>query len=237
MIILLIALAAAAAVGGAIAVALEPIWAPLPALVVFGAAYFLLTKNVSQKMEQAMMAIQREIQAGRVDGAIKLLEDMKRRFGNMQFFAKATIDGQIGSIHFMQKKFKTARPYLENSFVRLWNAKAMLGVLQGKDKDFDGMDETFERAAKYSPKQGVMWCTWAWIHWKAGHKDRAIGILTRGNEAIGEADEALKANLLALQNNKKMKMKSYGDQWYQFHLEVHPQMKKAQRGNVRFARR
>ena len=237
MMILLMALGAGAAVGGAIALALEPIWAPLPALVVSAGAYFLLTRNVSKKMEQAMMVVQREIQANRIDSAVNLLEEMKGRFGKMQFFSKASINGQIGTIHFMQKKFKKARPYLEEAFVRMWNAKAMLGVLQGKDKDYDGMDETFERAVKYSPKQGVMWCTWAWIHWKAGHKDTAIQILTRGNDAIGEADEALKNNLLALQNNKKMKMKPYGDQWYQFHLETHPQLKKAQRGRVRFARR
>jgi tetratricopeptide (TPR) repeat protein len=237
MIILLMALGAGVLVGGATAAFFDPIAAPLPGLVVAVGVYFLLTRRVSKQMEGAMMSIQREIQAGRVDNAINALEMMKAKFQRMQFFAGATLDGQIGSIYFMQKKFDKAKPFLENAFVRMWNAKAMLGVLQSKSKDYEAMDATFERATKYSPKQGVMWCTWAWIHWKAGHKTKAIEILTRGKEALGDGDEALNTNLLQLQNNKKMKMKPYGDQWYQFHLETHPQMKAAQRGRVRFARK
>jgi hypothetical protein len=45
-------------------------------------------------------------------------------------------------------------------------------------------------------------------------------------------------NLLALQNDKKMKMKGYGDQWYALHLEEHPAIFEQRRmQNVRFARR
>ena len=69
-------------------------------------------------------------------------------------------------------------------------------------------------------------------------RDKAIAVLARGKEALGGKDETLNENLLALQNNKKMKMKKYGEAWYQFHLEQHPAMRQAQRGgNVRFARR
>ena len=60
---------------------------------------------------------------------------------------------------------------------------------------------------------------WAIAYWSAvidlqqGEYERAIEVLSRGAKVLGDADERLKINLLALQNDKKMKMKSYGEQW------------------------
>ena len=71
-----------------------------------------------------------------------------------------------------------------------------------------------------------------------GDTKRALAILSRGKEKLGDSDERLSANLLALQNDKKMKMKGYGEQWYALHLEEHPALVEQRRGGqVRFARR
>ena len=72
---------------------------------------------------------------------------------------------------------------------------------------------------------------------RAGGTRGTVEILARGKQTLGEADPHLSANLLALQNDKKLKMKGYGDTWYAFHLEQHPMVMQAQRGNVRFAKR
>jgi len=223
--------------GGVFVIFQNAVYGVLPALVVFGLVYFVLTKQISKQLQDEMAPIQQQLQSGRTDNAIKTLENIRDKYANRQFFTKSTLNGQIGVIHFMNKSFDKAKPYLEKSFVRLWNAQAMLGVLHGKNKEYDAMDETFERCVKYSPKQGVVWSTWAWIHWKASRREKAIQILTRGKTALDGKDEMLNNNLLAVQNNKKMKMKGYGDVWYQFHLETHPALHKAKRGNVRFARR
>jgi len=239
MIILIVALAVGAVVGGISGYWLGVVGGILPGLAAAAAAYFLLGRAISKQLEQGMLVVQREIQKGpaNVQRAIDLLEGMKQRFGKLQFFASSSIDGQIGTLYFMQSKFKEARPYLERAFVRLWHAKVMLAVLQYKKKDYAGMDETLERTAKYAPKQGLLWSTWAYMHWKAGNRDKAISILARGKEALGDSDALIASNLLALQNGNKMKMKGYGDAWYQFQLEQHPAVLKAQRGNMRFARR
>ncbi len=113
----------------------------------------------------------------------------------------------------------------------------MLAVLQFQKKDLTGVDATFERAAKLASKAGLMWCTWSWMHQKSGNKDKALQILVRGKEALGDKDPYLSANLLALQNNKKLKMKPYGQQWYSFMLEQPALQKQAARGNVRYGRR
>ena len=51
--------------------------------------------------------------------------------------------------------------------------------------------------------------------------------LDKAEKPIDKPDRAqkrdmLKQNLLSLQNGRKMKMKGYQDQWYQFHLEKMP---------------
>lgn len=210
----------------------------LPGIAIFMVTYFFLSRRMNQVMEQGMMAVQKDLQRGQIENAVRHLEALKNQVGRMQLFASSTIDGQIGSIYFMRKEFDRARPYLEKSFVRLWHAQVMRAVLESKKKNWESVDQILERATKYSPKQGLLWSTWAYLHWKGGNRDKAISVLARGKDALGGKDEALNENLLALQNNKKMKMKRYGEAWYQFHLEQHPAMRQAQRGgNVRFARR
>lgn len=218
---------------------LSPLAAIIPLLFVFGIVYFVLAKRTGRSIEGAMREVQSTMQRGpqHFAAAISRLEDIKSAYAPKQFFVGSSIDGQIGSILFMQEKFEKSRPYLEKSFVRHWNTKVMLAVLDFKKKDFVKMDAVLEKAAKYSPKQGLLWSTWAYMHQKAGHADRAIEVLNKGKVALNDADTILNDNLIALQNGKKMKMKSYGDAWYQFHLEKHPMMMKARRGSTRFARR
>lgn len=238
--VLLMALAIGVGTGAVCFAFLEPIEAIFPALAVFGLSYFLLARRIAKQLQAGMEAVQKEMMKGQnhIDRAIQLLEALKVKFGKLQFFASSSIDAQIGTIYFMKQDFEKAKPYLERSFVRVWHARTMLAVLLAKKKDYVKMDQVMEQAAKYSGKQGLMWSIWAYLHWKAGEKEKAIQVLLRGQEALKDADPHLAANLLALQNGKKMKMKPYGDQWYQFHLEQHPQVRQAQRGgHVRFARR
>src|SRR5690606_30659605 len=125
----------------------------------------------------------------------------------------------VGAVYFMTKAFDKARPFLEKAFVRQWDAKLMLAVLLsgqvGKAKgDMAAVDALLEKTARYTGKQGLLWSTWAWLWWKAGDSKKAVAILARGKAVLGEADQNLVQNLQALQNDKKMKMKGYGDSWY-----------------------
>jgi hypothetical protein len=51
-----------------------------------------------------------------------------------------------------------------------------------------------------------------------GDRDKAIQTLNKGLE-ICKGDERLSSNRSLLQNGKAMKMKVYGEQWYQFMIE------------------
>jgi tetratricopeptide (TPR) repeat protein len=247
MLAVIYAVVAAVVVGVASAFVpfIGPIGAVLPGLVVGIGVYFLLVRQVNKLLQQQMQGLQALLMNKNIEGALALLEALKQKYGKWIFLLKSQLDGQIGSIHYLKKDFEKARPYLEKSFVRMWDSKLMLACLVSgevgpnkKKGDLKAVDELLERVAKYSPKQGLLYSTWAWLHWKAGQRDKAIEILARGKDVLGESDPHLSANLLALQNDKKMKMKGYGEVWYTFQLEQHPMVMQQQRGgNVRFARR
>lgn len=231
-------------VGAAFVPFIGPIGAILPGLVAGVATYFLFVRRVNALLKNELGQLQGLLANKNVEGALALLEALKLKYSKWIFLLASQLDGQIGSILYVGKRdYDRARPYLEKAFIRMWDAKLMLACLQagvvGKAKgDIKQADALLERVAKYTPKQGLLWSTWAWLHWKAGDAKKAIEILARGKENLGESDAHLTANLLALQNDKKMKMKGYGEVWYTLQLEQHPMVMQQQRGgNVRFARR
>lgn len=236
--ILLVSLGIGVLVGTVAGLLVGVIGGVVPGVIAAVASYLLLGRRVQRQLQDAMGQVQKEIQRRQLDAAVRMLEAVKQKVGFWQFFAKSSIDGQIGALYFLQDKNDEAKPYLENAFIRMWEPQGMLAVIHAKKKDYDAVDRVLERAAKYNPKQGLLWSLWAYIHFKAGHKDKAIAILGRGKDALGEKDPHIVSNLLALQNNKKMKMKGYGEPWYTFKLEQHPMLRQVQRGpQMRFARR
>jgi tetratricopeptide (TPR) repeat protein len=213
------------------------IGAILPALALLLASFFLISRALGKKLEGQMKSLQEDLMKGRIEQALASLMDIKARFARWQFFLGATIDGQIGSIFYMKGQFSKAKPFLEKAFVRHWVARAMLAIIYYRERKYDKMDECFEHVTKYVKKTGLLWCTWAYCHWRLGNIEKAINILAQGKSFVGEADSALTQNLLSLQNSKRMKMKAYGEQWYQFQLELSPAQTQMKQGRVRFASR
>lgn len=153
-----------------------------------------------------------------------------------QFGIKSQIDGQIGIIYFLQREFGRAQPYLTRSLLfGHWMGGAMLGVIQYKKKDVAGMRRTFQTVLRKAKKQGLAHNLYAYLLLQVGDRDGAQKVLT---DAAGQAgaDPRVKENLLALQNGRKMKMRGYNEQWYQFHLERPPVMQQPQQGSSRAQR-
>jgi tetratricopeptide (TPR) repeat protein len=246
MYTLFCALAAALLVGLVVGFGISAWAAILPALIVGVVVYFVMMRRLNGQVQGAMAEVGKLFQDRKIDEATVVLQRIQQRYGKWTFFLGSQLDGQIGAIHYMKKEFAKARPYLERSFFRSWDAKMMLGVLasgihDNKKKETPHLaaaDAVFEAAVKHTPKQGLLWSTWAWLHHHSGNVDKARDILTRGKTALGDTDAVLTQNLLALQNDKKLKMKGYGDAWYALHLETHPMLMQQQRGpQMRFGRR
>lgn len=124
-------------------------------------------------------------------------------------------------------RISEAIPYLEAARVKgakgkllsgMWPAWAMLAVAYYKgEKNVDKAVSVFEAVVKIAPKEGLLWSMYAWILNKEKRLDDAIAVLARGKDA--SEDKRVTENLAALQNRKKMNMRAFGEQWYQFGLE------------------
>ncbi len=220
---LLISLAVGVAVAAAIRFGTTFGWAAavLPGLVAAVATYLLLVRRILKMMERLMEAMQREVQARKVDKAIQTLQG-GFSMAPWQFLVAAQLHSNIGVLHYLNEDYQAALPHLEKSFSKHWIARGMLGALRYRRKDLAGAQEVFEDGVKSNRKEGVLWATYAWILEKEGRHDEAIAVLGRGVQANG-SDEKLKAALQSLQNGKKLKLgKLYEEQWYQFRLEPPP---------------
>lgn len=170
-------------------------------------------------------------------------------FAKWQFGVTTMLNARIGILHFSQwmvmrqiypkavkGRLAEAIPYLEASQVKgrkgrllqaLWPAWVMLAVAHYKGrKDLDRAIEVLENTTKVARKHGIVWAIYAWILWTEKRSEKAIEVLIAARQAAPD-DKRITQNLSALQNGKKMSMKGYGEQWFQFGLEK-PKMQGAQ---------
>ncbi len=224
----------------AFAVAGLNIWySTIIALVVFTLCYFLLTRLIMKRIAALMEEAQRDIQANRAEKAVKTLES-GYKYGTWQFYIKPQLNAQIGTIYFLKRDFAKAFGYLQKGFVRHWVAMAMLAICYMKKNKTTKMVETFEKAVSGNKKEPLLWNLYAYCLEQVGEHEKAIGVMEKGVKKTG-GDETLEANLELLKAGKRMKMRAYGDLWYQFHLEkpgaVAKQQTRAYTGRRKIVRR
>lgn len=210
---------------------LKILWGIVPGVMVFVGVFMYLARRVMQKVEAIVQSAQPELQNRKVERAVEIMKTAYP-LAKWQFFLKSQIDGQIGSILFAAQKFDDAEAFLARSFSRNWVPQGMLATLYYKRKKFDEMKEIFEGAVKSNKKQALLWNVYAYCMWKQNKRDEAIEVLNRAIEHVPN-DEKTQRNLKALQNNRKMKMRGWNMQWYQFHLDKPPQQKMMIQGRRR----
>lgn len=218
---------------------LSPLYAALLALLGFAGSFFLLSRRTSKALTALMEGVQRDMQAGRTEKAVKTLQSAYP-LGKWQFFVTSQIEAQIGSILYLKRDFAQAFDHLQKAFSRHWVAMAMLAICYMKRNKPEQMKAAFEKAVAATKNESLPWALYAYCLEKVGERSKAIEVLEKGIKK-GAADDTLLANLGALQEGKKMKMKGYGDLWYQFHLEkqgvVMKQQTRAVQGRRKIVRR
>lgn len=189
----------------------------LVALSVLVVVYVLIMRFVLKKITVAMESAGKDLQAQRLEKAVRALQEMLR-YGPWQFSVAGQINSQIGMIYYLKRDFSSAFPYLQKSFAKNWIALGMLAISYMKKGKKDRMKETFDKAVMWSPKESLLWNLYAYCLVESGRPDDAKKVLEKGLKKLS-GDERITQNLQLLQDGKKMKMKSFGDMWLQFHLE------------------
>lgn len=197
----------------------------LPGVVALGAAYFLLARRTGKALEGIMAAAQKEMMARRPERAVAVLQEAFR-LARWQFGVGASLHANIGVLLYVQKKFDEAEPHLRKSsatLLRLWQAQAMLAAILFRKKQYPEMEKAFEGAMRGNKGETLLHAVYAWCESQRGEKKKAIEILQKGVDE-NKSDEKLKTLLQRAQNDKRLKLDAWGEQWWQFWLETPPQM-------------
>jgi tetratricopeptide (TPR) repeat protein len=195
-------------------------------------AYIWFARRSGKQLEAVMAVAQKEMMARKPDRAVAALEEAFR-LASWQFGVKSSLHANIGVLLYVQKKFDEAEPHLRQSvstLLRLWQAQAMLAAILFRQKKYDEMEKVFDGALRGNKGETLLYAVRAWCENQRGEKKKAIEILTKG-VAENPSDEKLKTLLGRAQNDKRLKLDGWGEQWWQFWLETPPQMLNPQ-GNV-----
>jgi tetratricopeptide (TPR) repeat protein len=181
------------------------------------AVFFLLAKVMMKKITAIIELANEELTKGQFDRAISVLESGFKYQYRHPFIA-SQLNSQIGVIHYYKKDFKKAEEYLKKGIASHYIGQCMLGILYMKKKDEENMNKAFKAATRASGKESIVWSLYAYCLSSLGKKNEAIEVLSKGQKRL-PGDENIKANLTALQNNQKMKMRAYKEMWSIFMLE------------------
>ena len=193
-------------------------WVTLPIGLVAGVGLFIyLGRRVQGQLEQVFNRAGEAMKKQQFDPAIEIMKE-GYRFNKWQFLVKGSIDGQIGVVQYLRKKNDEAEPLLRSASYQHYIAKAMLGILQWKRGEKKQARVTFQLALRSGKKESLLYAVYAYVLNEMKDREKAVAILNQGL-SVCKDDERLLVNRNNLQNNKPMKMKVYGDQWYQFMLE------------------
>lgn len=190
-------------------------------MIVVIAINFFLGKYFLKKLTELFKLVEKDIRSDKAEKAIERLKD-GYKYSKWQFFVKEQINSQIGIILYSKKRFDEALPYLQSGFQKNWLSMAMLGTYYYKEKQYDKMKDTFEKAIKNSPKEGFLYTLYAYYLQAINETEKALEVLTNGNKKV-PLDDKLESALEAVKNNKKIKIQNYGNLWLQLNIEKIPQ--------------
>jgi len=210
-------LAAAAAAFAAVAIPTRPTYAILPALAAFAATYFLLARRHSRAIEALMQRMTRELEQQRTDNAIRILQEGYAH-AHWVPLMRGQLDGQVGSLHYMQKDFDQAEPLLEKAWGKHWVAKGMLAAHWFRKHKPEQAFEVLDKAIAMNKKEPMLYGLKAYLKAKLRDKDAARAALMQGKDILPK-NEAITANLVRLQNGQDLQMWQFGEAWWNFHLE------------------
>lgn len=185
---------------------------------IFAVVFVSLSKMTMNKVMAVLETAGKDLQAQRFEKAIRELKDALGKYARWQVYVDGQLNSQIGMIYYMKRDFSNAFPYLQKSFSKNWAALGMLAITYMKRQKKDKMIETFDKAVQWSQKESLLWNLYAYCLNECDEKGKAKEVLERGLKKL-PGDDNLTSNLESLKASGKMKMRQFGDQWFQFHLE------------------
>lgn len=203
--------------------------AVVPGVLVAVGLYLVLARRVGVRFQAIVGQAQKELSVApannkerlqRIERAIRILEG-GLAYDKWQFLIGPQVHAQIGMLRYTLRDFDNASRHFAKASARDYLANAFQGAMHFQKKNFAAMEQSFEVAVKGGKKEGLVWAAYAWCLAQAKEKDKALSVLARAVEQ-NPNDERLKSQLTALRNDKRLKMKAFEPNWWQFGLEQPP---------------
>jgi tetratricopeptide (TPR) repeat protein len=207
----------------------------LPGLIALVAAYFVLARRTGKKVEAIFQQAVAEMQAGRLDGARRVME-AALPLGTEQFLVTAQVHAQLGALDYLEgvglvvqkqakggaAKLASARAHLEKAWSRDWRSKTMLACLHHREGNIDEALKVFAAAEGPGRSEPLSWGAWAYVLNAAMRRDEALQVVGRGLKQIPDC-KPLRAIQEDMSNRRRPDMKVFGEGWYQFFPDQVPQ--------------
>jgi len=200
-------------------------------IVVSLVAFIVLSRVLGKRLQPLFEAVQKQIQAGANQAAVKTLEDLLP-WARWQVMLKGQICGQIGLLAYAMGDEDKAFDYLQKSGMRVVDAQLALAAMHAKRGDSTKAYSVLDTTIQANKKQILPYHVYAWLLLRDGERDKAIEQLLRCQK-IEKSNETTQDNLSRLQNGKKLNMKRFGNVWYMLQLEKPPASLGAVQGTPR----
>jgi len=187
---------------------------------VFVLSFVLISRRIAKTLEPRFQQIQKQIQGGSTQLALKGLEEMMP-LAKWQVMLKGQLNAQLGSLCFTMGQEAKAFDYLSKASARSADGQLFLASLHSRRKEPEKARQVLETAIRHNKKQLMLYHVYAWLLLRDGDRDGAIEQLLRAQK-VEKSNEDTKDNLLRLQNGKKMNMKRFGMAWYGLQFEKLP---------------
>jgi tetratricopeptide (TPR) repeat protein len=182
--------------------------------------FVLVSRRIAKGVEPRFQQVQKQIQSGNTQLALKGLEEMLP-LSRWQVLLKGQLYAQLGSLSFTIGQDQKAFDYLEKASPRVADGQLFLASLHSRRKEPAKARQVLETAIRYNKKQLILYNVYAWLLARDGDREGAIEQLLRALK-VEKSNENTKDNLLRLQNGKKMNMKKFGMTWYGLQFEKLP---------------
>lgn len=200
-------------------------------VVVFTAGFFFLSRYISKKIMLILEQAGKDLQGQRFEKAVREMKEALK-YAPWQLYVADQINSQIGVAYYIRRDFSNAFHHLEKGFFKQWVSMAMLAICYMKRQKQDKMEKTFETAVKWNSKESLLWNLYAYcLAEECKDRTKAVKVLEDGLKKLPE-DAVITENLENLKAGRKVKMRSFGDAWYQFHLESIAQLQKHQMSSM-----
>ncbi len=203
----------------------------LMALLAFVVSWILLGFRLRKRIGPALERVRKQTEKGMYRSALETIDDLLP-MGRWMPLLTGQLQAQRGALAFADGKESVALEAFALATKRATEAQLLRAALLWRRDEKELAQQVLGEAEPYNRKSSLLFNARAWMLVKLDREAEARACLGRFLKKVPD-NEATKDNLLRLQNDRKLNLQRFGQEWWALGLERPP----AQMGEVRQGRK